>query len=81
MIIGLRQSNEQRCEILGIHKKLFPILFELNLTDDDGCFHPHIESVYCNRFQLLNQDKILVCPKFEIEPTQMGGIECVSRDL
>jgi hypothetical protein len=80
-IIGLRQSCDLRCEILGIHKKFFNLLFELNLSDEMGNFYPHVETVYRNRLRLLNQDKILVCPTFNIEPTQMGGIKCISTSL
>lgn len=72
-IIGLRQSNELRCELFGIHSKLFNSMFEFNLSDEDGIFYPHVEFIYNSRFKLLNQQKILVCPSFEIEPTQMGG--------
>ena len=81
MIIGLRQNNDGRCEILGIHIKFFNMLFELCLSDEDGNFFPHVEYVYQNRYKLLNQDNILVCPIFEIEPTQMGGIETVVTNL
>jgi hypothetical protein len=81
MIIGLRQNNGQRCEILGIHIKFFNLLFELSLSDGDGYFFPHVETVYENRYKLLNQDNMLVCPTFEIEPTQMGGNETVVNNL
>jgi hypothetical protein len=81
MILGLRQSNQERCELLGVHKKFFNVLFELNLSDDHGYFYSHVESVYCNRMKLLNQDRILVCPTFAIEPTQMGGISHINTDL
>jgi hypothetical protein len=80
-IIGLHQSNENRCELLGIHTKLFNLIFELHLSDESGIFYPHVEAVYASRFKLLNQDKILVCPLFEIEPTQMGGINVVATNL
>ena len=80
-IIGLRQSDEHRCEILGIHKKFFYLLFELNLSDELGNFYPHVETVYRNRLKLFNQDKILICPTFNIEPTQMGGIEVINSLL
>jgi hypothetical protein len=81
LIIGLRQSNHQRCEILGIHKFLFDILFRLNLSNDDGVFFPHVETIYRDRFILLNQENIIDCPKFEIEPTQMGGWNTIVTDL
>jgi len=81
MIIGLRQNNNLRCEILGIHSKFFNMLFELNLSDESGAFFPHVEHVYCNRLNLLNQTKILTCPPFVIEPTPMGGVELIVTEL
>lgn len=81
MIIGLRQCHNKRCEILGIHKLFFNILFALNLSDENGVFFPHVETIYYNRFNLLNPDNIIDCPKFEIEATQMGGINCIVKDL
>ena len=80
-IIALRQSSDLRCEILGIHKKFFNLLFELNLSDELGNFYPHVETVYKNRLLLLNQEKILICPPFNIEPTKMGGIDCEITSL
>ena len=81
MILGLRQHDQQRCEIIGIHKIFFNMLFELNLSDENGYFYPHIESIYCNRLKLLNQNRIIVCPTFTIEPTQMGGISQINTEL
>jgi len=73
-IIALKQNENERCEILGIHVKFFSIFFELCLSDYKGHFYQHVEYVYENRFKLLNPDKVLVCPAFDIEPTQMGGL-------
>jgi hypothetical protein len=81
MIIGIRQHNNMRCELLGIHAKFFDMLFELSLTDENGQFFPHVETVYANRFKLLNQSKIVTCPVFEIESTQMGGSDCIVTEL
>ena len=81
MILGLRQNNCHRCEILGIHTKFFYMLFELCLSDEKGNFFPHVEYIYHNRYKLLNQDNILVCPIFQIEPTQMGGNQSIVTDL
>lgn len=81
MILGLRQNNHLRCEILGICQKFFNILFELSLSDEQGNFFPHVEQIYCNRFKLLNQDKVITCPPFTIEETRMGGIDCIVTDL
>lgn len=80
-IIGLRQSNENRCEVIGIHKRFFDILFELKMSDDNGYFYSHVETIYRNRLRLFNQEKILVCPLFKIEPTQMGGLDLIVEEI
>lgn len=79
MIIGLHQSNHMRCEIIGIHRLFFNIMFHLNLSDDNNRFYPHVEYIYHNRFKLLNN--IVTLPVFKIEPTQMGGIETIVDEL
>jgi hypothetical protein len=81
MIIGLRQSDNFRCEIIGIHMLFFNIIFGFNLSDDDNKFFPHVEYIYHNRFKLLNQDKIINLPVCKIEPTQMGGRNTINTEL
>lgn len=81
MIIGLRQSDNSRCEIIGIHMLFFNLIFWFNLSDDDNKFFPHVEDVYHNRFKLLNQDNIINLPKCKIEPTQMGGRNEINTEL
>lgn len=79
MIIGLHQSVNARCEIIGIHKLFFNVIFNLHLSDDNNIFYPHVETVYQNRFKLLNN--IINLPVFKIEPTQMGGIQTIVSEL
>ena len=81
MIIGLRQSNNDRCEILGIHTILFDMLFNINLYDSYGDYTGHVETIYKNRLKLLDQNKVLTCPSFNIEPTQMGGLNSIISEL
>ena len=81
LIIGLQQSNNMSCEILGIHILFFNIIYNFNLSDDNNIFYPHVEYIYSNRFKLLNQNKIIKLPVFKIEPTQMGGIETIVTEL
>jgi len=81
MILGIRQNNNMRCELLGVHSKFFDNIFELSLSDESGNFFPHVEHVYANRFKLLNQSKIVTCPLFAIEATQMGGNDCIVTEL
>ena len=79
MIIGLHQSNHMRCEIIGIHRLFFNIMFDFNLSDDNNIFYPHVEYIYHNRFKLLNN--IISLPVFKIEQTQMGGLETIVTEL
>jgi hypothetical protein len=81
MIIGLRQSDNSRCEIVGIHILFFNLIFWVNLYDNDNRFFGHVEDVYRDRFKLLNQDNIINLPKCKIEPTQMGGVPIINTDL
>jgi len=82
-IIGMRQSSETRCEVIGINALFFHFLFYLNLSDDTGAFFPHVETVYSNRLKSFDQNKIVKLPTFPIEPTQMGGntYACITTDL
>jgi hypothetical protein len=81
MIIAIRQSNNERCEIVGSHSCFFKVIFNPCLTNESGEFFGHVETVYCNRMKLLNQANILICPKLTIEPTPMGGVDVVNTVL
>jgi hypothetical protein len=81
MIIGLRQSDHSRCEIIGIHMIFFNLMFWVNLYDNDNNFVGHVEDVYRDRFKLLNQDNIINLPTCKIEPTQMGGLAQINTEL
>ena len=51
------------------------------MYDKNMSYNLHIESVYCNRFNLLNKSNILVCPRFNIDPTPMGGKDKINDTL
>ena len=72
-LVALTQNNDTRCEIVGCHILLIPIIFNTNMNDHLGIFHTHVEFLYKNRIKLINANHILKCDEFEIEPTQMGG--------
>ena len=83
-IVAIRQNrelNDIRCEIIGINTLFFHFLFFLNLSDDTGMFFPHVETVYFNRLMLFDQNKVVKLPIFPIEPTQMGGGNCITTQL
>jgi len=72
---GLRQQNENRCEIVGSHIKNFNTIFDIYMTIN-GKFDSHVENVYRYRLKRLVK-KVLVCKRFNIEPTQRGGVKQV----
>jgi len=76
---ALRQNNISRCEIVGTHIKNFKKVFDLILIDENGKYNPHVESVYKYRISLLNN--IIECKKFNIEPTQRGGLNQIFTEL
>jgi len=80
-ILGLRQFTPERCEIIGSHVKAFPIIFDPVMYNIHKSYNQHIESIYMNRLQMFNTQNILICKLFEIEPTQMGGIDCIITEL
>ena len=68
----LKQNYNYRCEIVGTSQKNFDIIFNKNLFINNGIYDYHVENVYAYRFSLFKN--VLVCPIFNIEPTQMGGL-------
>jgi hypothetical protein len=68
----LKQYFNNRCEIVGSHIKNFNIIFNKNLFIENGIYDYHIENVYDYRYTLFKN--VLVCPIFNIELTQRGGL-------
>jgi hypothetical protein len=75
----LRQYYKNRCEIVGTHINNFNTIFDKNLFVKNGVYDYHVENVYDYRFTLFNN--VLICPKFNIEPTQRGGINEIYTSL
>ncbi len=72
-IMGIRQHNPDRCELLGCNIRFFPFIFNMYPVDDLNRMHYHIEAVYKHRFECLSPKTIFICKEFNIEPTQRGG--------
>jgi len=69
----LKQHFKHRCEIVGTNIKHFNTIFNKNLLLANGKYNVHVENVYEFRFSLFK--KIIVCPIFNIEKTQRGGVD------
>ena len=78
---GLTQFCKDRCEIVGSHMKNVNIIFNPILLNEDQELWCHVESVYKYRFSLYDNNTILTCKNFTIEPTQMGGAEHIYDDM
>lgn len=71
----LKQNYNNRCEIVGTHIKNFDTIFNKNLFVNNGIYNYHVEDVYDFRFSRFKN--VIVCPIFNIEKTQRGGLnEC-----
>lgn len=81
IILGLRQENPQSCQLIGSHVKAMNVIFDPKMHDKNLIYNLHIESIYCNRLILFNQSNILICPKFNIEQTPMGGVNVINNSL
>jgi hypothetical protein len=75
----LKQYFNYRCEIVGTNIKNFNIIFDKNLFINNGIYDYHVENVYAYRFSLFKN--VLVCPIFNIEPTQRGGLNEIYTKL
>ena len=75
----LKQNYDYRCEIVGASQKKFNMIFDKNLFIDNGKYDYHVENVYSYRFSLCKN--VLVCPIFNIEPTQRGGLNEIYTQL
>ena len=72
-IMGIRQNNADRCELLGCNIRFFPFIFNMYPVDDLKRMHHHIEAVYKHRFECISPKTMFICKEFNIEPTQRGG--------
>ena len=75
----LTQNARGRCERVGSHVKNFNHIFNIHTFSKNGQYICHIESLYEERTS--EYTRILICDSFEIEPTQMGGIEQINATI
>jgi len=80
-ILVLRQHDNARCEIIGSHITTFTLIFDLIMHDSNNHYNQHIEAAYINRTNFFNEKNVLTCKQFNIEPTQMGGLNCLVTEL
>jgi hypothetical protein len=81
IILGLRQENPHRCELVGSHVKAMKLIFDEKMYDLNKTYNLHIESIYYNRLNLFKTENVLSCPRFSIEPTPMGGISQINDNI
>jgi hypothetical protein len=72
----LTQNTRGRCEMVGSHIKNFQHIFNINTFDKNGFYVCHIESLWEER--TTEYARILICESFQIDPTQMGGINQIN---
>ena len=75
----LTQNTRGRCEMVGSHSKNFDHIFNLNTFDKNGHYVCHIESLWEER--TTEYARILICESFQIDPTQMGGIDQINTTI
>ena len=73
------QNEPKRCEFLGCGVHSFNKLFNISLQQNDLRTCNHIEDLYYERINKF--DKVLICKKMFIQPTQHGGIEKINYYL
>lgn len=80
---ALRQNCADNCEMVGCHMNSFSDLFmPAHFKCSDGWHHHHIESVYKDRILTkFQEEKVLVCDTFQIEPTPTGGINGIRTEI
>lgn len=68
-------NNSTRCEMIGCKKDYFYKIFDLSLKNNSGeNVNDLIESLYYERIRKIPYNQVFICKKFEITPTQRGGI-------
>ena len=73
----LCQNNRDRCEMVGSHYTFFHEIFDIiaKVIYSYGYYIPIIEEIW--KLRISKCKRILVCPTFQIEKTQRGGLnEC-----
>jgi hypothetical protein len=69
---GLRQYNSDNCEIVGFDYNNFIKYVNINKDNVDN-IEDHVEDYYKRIIESMSIERVIVCPKFMIEPTRNGG--------
>lgn len=71
---GIRQYNENRCEVVGSSIKEFNNIFNVNIKNKV------VETEWKKRFEYLenNNKKVYILPRIPIERTQRGGFDKIT---
>jgi len=74
----LRQFNPNRCEIVGCSVHQIDKIFKPNnFRAPNGLYIHHIENLYKERIEQLDQEKVFTCQNFKIKKTLTGyNTEC-----
>jgi len=77
----LTQYDNDRCEMVGSHIKNFNVVFYQYAVDENNDYNQHVEDLYKSRCLSFESNTIITCPKFDIEPTQRGGLPELFSDI
>jgi hypothetical protein len=70
----LHQDDINDCQMVGVKIDYFYDLFFPKLINKRGNYDPHVENIYKERIiECFSYEKILKCPRFDIELTLGGG--------
>jgi len=75
----LVQNDKTRCEIVGANIKNFGDVFKIKNNNQYLIYNGHIETVYTKRCSIYKN--IIRCKKFNIVPTQRGGVNQIWDNL
>jgi hypothetical protein len=59
--------------MVGVKKSHFYNVFFPKLINKNGQYDPHVENIYKERINDFPKERILRCPRFNIELTLGGG--------
>ena len=76
----LSQNDINRCEMVGCNTKWFHIIFNQYMIDKYNKYDFHVENIYKYRIHTFFKN-VLICDKFQIEPTQRGGNSEIYTDI
>jgi len=67
------QNDINECQMVGVKYSHFYNVFFPKLINKNGQYDPHVENIYKERINDFSIERILRCPRFDIELTLGGG--------